>query len=216
MATTTAIKRLSLFCILAGAALLGAVQPVRAQSITTERVGIEETEAGNIVADAARAAGNAAIGFVPAAAFKPGASTAKPAGAAQIIGLVEPADDAVVVMSLRGAKVLEALEQSVSFHPQKSSGFLQVSGIRFRFDAGRPRGKRVTSVTVGGAPLEAAASYNVAMTRPLAGGQQGYFQIWERGNAARDTGKTLADAIRERAGSGKLSAPPEGRITSGG
>nr|CAA9261868.1 hypothetical protein AVDCRST_MAG63-2464 [uncultured Armatimonadetes bacterium] len=193
--------------------IAGASAPAAwAQRITTENVGSAETEAGNILADAVRAAGGADIGFVPAVAFKPGASAPRPATPAQAAGLVEPADDRVVVLSLRGEEVLAALERSVSFAPQRSSGFLQVSGLRFVYDPGRS-GKRVVSASVNGQDLKATGTYRVAMTRPLASGQQGYFQIWS-GKDARDTGKTLAEALRDRGGS--LSAPPEGRITARG
>lgn len=205
------------FC--AAALLLLAILPCRAESITTDRVGAEETEAGNLLADAVRAAGGADVAFVPAAAFKPGASVPRPASADQAARLVEPADDAVVVLALRGAQVLAALERSVSFAPQKSSGFLQVSGARFVYNAGKPGGQRVAGATVNGKPLEAGATYKVATTRPLANGQQGYFQIWDRKqNPATDTGKTLADALRglAQARGGTLSSPPEGRITARG
>jgi len=205
--------------VLAALLALAAALPARSQNITTERVGVEETEAGNLLADAVRAAGGANFALVPAAAFKPGASVPRPATAEQAAGLVEPADDAVVVISLRGAQVLAALERSVSFAPQKSSGFLQVSGLRFTYNAAKPGGQRVASASVNGTALEAAATYKVATTRPLANGQQGYFQIWDRKqNPATDTGKTLADALRDLARSrgGTLSTPPEGRITARG
>lgn len=180
---------------------------------------MEEAEAGNLLADAVRAAGGADIALVPAAAFKPGASAPRPASADQAVKLVEPADDGVVVLDLRGAQVLAALERAVSFAPQKSSGFLQVSGVRFAYDANKPGGQRIGSVSVDGKPLEAGTIYKVATTRPLANGQQGYFQIWDRKqNPATDTGKTLADALRGLAQSrgGTLAAPPEGRITARG
>lgn len=205
--------------VVAAVLTLWAAPMARAQNITTERVGAEEVEAGNLLADAVRRAGGADIGLVPAAAFKPGASAPRPANAAQAAGLVEPADDAVVVLSLRGAQVLAALERSVSFAPQKSSGFLQVSGLRFTYNAGKPGGQRVASASVNGNALEAAATYKVATTRPLANGQQGYFQIWDRKqNPATDTSKTLADALRDLAQSrgGTLTTPPEGRITARG
>ena len=203
----------AVLCLLAACA--GAA---RAQTMSTDGVGAGETEAGNVLADAVRAAGDADIGFVPAAAFKPGASAPRPATAEQAAALVEPADDTVVVLSLRGAQILAALERSVSFAPQKSSGFLQVSGVRFRYDPGKPGGKRVAEVTVGGGPLDAAKTYTVATTRPLANGQQGYFQIWEKSQITNDTKKTLADALRALAQGrgGSLTAAPDGRINAGG
>lgn len=204
---------LGLFGVLAAVA----ARPASAQNLTTENVGAAETEAGNIVADAVRTAGKAAIAFVPAAAFKPGASVPKPATGQQAAGLVEPADDRIVTLRLRGTQILAALERSVSFRPQRSAGFLQVSGLRFTYDTDQPGGKRVLSATVGGAALEAARTYVVATTKALASGQQGYFQIWD-GRDAKDTGTTLAEALRQlgSARNGSLSAAPEGRIVARG
>jgi 2',3'-cyclic-nucleotide 2'-phosphodiesterase (5'-nucleotidase family) len=187
-------------------------------NLSTENVKQAETEAGDLVADAVRAAGGADIAFVPAAAFKPGATVPRPASAEQAAGLMEPASDAVVVLSLRGTQVLAALERAVSFAPQSSSGFLQVSGLKFTYDASKPGGKRVVSATVGGAPLDAVKTYKVATTRPLANGQQGYFQIWDKDQISADPGKTLAAALADlaRQRGGNLSASVEGRIAESG
>lgn len=202
---------LSAFVLLTGSA-------ARAQAITTEKVGIAEAEAGNLLADAVRAAGAADIGIVPAVAFKPGASVPRPATPEQAARLVEPPNDTIVILNLRGAQILAALERSVSFAPQKSSGFLQVSGLRFVYHAEKPGGQRVLSVTVGGKPLEAATTYKVATTRPLANGQQGYFQIWDKSQISAETEKTLAEALRALAQGrgGTLISPPDGRIAARG
>jgi len=213
------------FAALAGGIMILSValprtaQGARAQAaITTANVRVGETEAGNIVADAVRAAGGADIAFVPAAAFRPGASVARPATGEQAAGLVEPSSDIVVVLNLRGDQIMAALERSVSFAPQPSAGFLQVSGLRFTFDARKEGGKRVSATQVNGAALEAAKTYRVATTRPLANGQQGYFQIWDKSAIASDTGKSLAGALNDlaKARSGSLSASVDGRIKEAG
>lgn len=198
------------------AALLLAALPAHAQTITTENVGQAEIEAGNIVADAVRSAAGADAALVPAAAFKPGAAVPRPPTGKQAAGLVDPADDGIVVLSLRGAQILAALERSVSFAPQRSSGFLQVSGLRFTYSTDKPGGQRIATASVNGAPLEAARVYRVATTKPLANGQQGYFQIWDKSQITADTGKTLGDALTalaDRQG-GTLAAPPDGRIAA--
>ncbi|MBC7805130.1 MAG: 5'-nucleotidase C-terminal domain-containing protein [Akkermansiaceae bacterium] len=189
-----------------------------AENIATGGVREMETEAGNIVADAVREAGGADIALVPAAAFKPGANVPRPATADQAASLLEVAADEVVVLSLRGAQILAALERSVSFAPQPSAGFLQVSGVKFSYNASKAGGQRIgTATLVSGGPLEAAKTYKVATTRPLANGQQGYFQIWERDQITGGTGKSLKDALTERAGKNKgLSGGIEGRITRAG
>lgn len=189
-----------------------------AEDIATGGVREMETEAGNIIADAVRDAGGADIALVPAAAFKPGATTPRPATADQAAGLLEVATDEVVVLTLRGAQILSALERSVSFAPQPSAGFLQISGVKFTYNMTKPGGQRIGAATLSsGAPLEAAKTYKVATTRPLANGQQGYFQIWERDQITGGTGKSLKDALTERAAKNKgLSGGIDGRITRAG
>ncbi len=190
--------------------------PIPAGAITTGSVGAAETEAGNLVADALRTAARADLALVPAAAFKPNGSVARTATGEQIAAqLLEPSDESVVVLRLKGSQISEALERSVSLRPQASGAFLQVSGVRFSFDANKPAARRVFGVTVGGAALDPERTYTVATTRSLAAGQQGYFRIWA-GKSADATGKSVADALRELAAAhkGALEAAPDGRIAS--
>ena len=190
-------------------------RPAQAQTAASD-VRAAETSAGNTVADAVRAVAGADIAFVPAAAFRPGASAPRSASAEQITALVEPSSDMIVVLNLKGDQILAALERSVSFAPQPSAAFLQVSGLSFSYDAKRESQKRVLSVTVGGKSLDKSATYKVATTRPLGNGQQGYHQVWSRGSIASDTGKSLAAAISEYASKqgGNLSGNADGRIKS--
>ncbi len=187
---------------------------VSAGTITTDNVGVAETEAGNIVADAVRMATGADIAFVPASAFRANVSLARPVTGDQAANLIEPADEAVVILALQGDKVRKALERAVALRPQASGQFLQVSNVRFAYNEAKRVGERVGTVTANGAPLDSARTYRVAMTRALASGQQGYFRIWETRDA-QDTGKTLAQSLRDlsAARGGALSAPPEGRIS---
>ncbi|GAB4455923.1 MAG: hypothetical protein OHK0029_12910 [Armatimonadaceae bacterium] len=194
----------------AQAAATAAVQA----NLSNAEVRSEETEAGNIVADALRQSAGADIAFVPAAVFRAGATAPRPASAEQVASLVDPATDVVVILPVRGDRVLAALERAVSFAPQASAGFLQVSGIKFRFDPRKGSQQRVSEVTVNGQPLVATQVYRIAMPQPLSIGQQGYFQVWDRDAKPNSTGKTIADALSEYARSrgGNLSAGVEGRI----
>ena len=188
-------------------------------SVTTDNVRVAETEAGNLLADAIRASvPGAEIALVPAAAFTSGASVARPATGEQAAGLVTPPSDTVVILTLRGDQIMAALERSVSFAPQPSAGFLQVSGLRFAFDVRKEGGHRVTSATVAGQPLSAARLYKVATTRPLSKGQQGYFTIWDQSSNPTDTGKSLATALTDYARSkgGTVAPTLDGRIVRTG
>ena len=183
-------------------------------AITTDSVRTAEAESGDLVADAVRASLGADIGFVPAAAFKPGATAPRPASGDQAAALVDPASDTLSLLNLRGDQIIAALERSVSFGPQPSSGFLQVSGIRFTFDLKKEGGKRVSAVSVNGQPLDASRSYKVATTKPLAHGQQGYFQIWDKSDIANDSAKSLDSAIKDfvKSKGGTVSPSTDSRI----
>lgn len=180
--------------------------PVFAQSDkTAARLG--ETEAGNLVADAVRFSAGVEIAFVPAATFK----GSKAASAEAALALLDPATDEIVVMSVRGSQLKEALERSVSFAGTPFAGFLQVSGLSFKYDSRKEIGERVEGVLIGGKPLELQKVYKLATTRPLADGQQGYFQIWKKDQIQAVTKKTLGDAVTDfgkTGGTGKI----EGRI----
>lgn len=83
----------------------------------------------------------------------------------------------VALVSLRGADVRAMLERGVSGGPGEGR-FLQVSGVRVRFDRGRPEGQRVLDVQVqrgeAWAPLAADSVYVVAVPDYLFGGGDGY------------------------------------------
>lgn len=172
---------------------------------TAVRLG--ETEAGNLVADAVRLGGAAEIALVPAAAFK-GSKAASPEAA---LALLDPATDEIVVLNIKGSQLKDALERSVSFAGTPFAGFLQVSGLSFQYNASFDIGERVVKVSVGGVPLDPKKSYKLATTKPLADGQQGYFQIWKKEQiVAGAKSVTLADALRALPAG--TTAKIEGRI----
>jgi 5'-nucleotidase/UDP-sugar diphosphatase len=83
----------------------------------------------------------------------------------------------VALVSLRGTDVRGMLERGVSGGPGEGR-FLQVSGVRVRFDRSRPEGERVLDVQVqrgeAWAPLAADSVYVVAVPDYLFGGGDGY------------------------------------------
>jgi 2',3'-cyclic-nucleotide 2'-phosphodiesterase (5'-nucleotidase family) len=175
-----------------------------------------ETELGNLVADALRAATNADIAFVAAGelreeALAPGAVTL-----AQMQRLLVNGDETVTVLSLSGATIRDALEVAVGLHPRKSKGFIQVSGVQFIFDSSRPEGSRVVSGTVGGQPLQDGRQYRVSMSSSLAAGQYGYYRLWSR-EKGTSQGLTLAGALDQYLRTRRTVAPrAEGRIVARG
>jgi 5'-nucleotidase / UDP-sugar diphosphatase len=184
--------------------------------ISTANVRTAETEVGNLLADAVRAVAGAEIGLIPAFAFKTGATAPKPASVEQAVNLVDPPNDTVVLLNLTGRQIKAALERSVSYAPQPSAGFLQVSGLKFTFDPRKDSPNRVSNIQVNGQPLDDNKTYKVAATKPLGNGQQGYHQVWDRKSIVTDTGKTLTDALTELAKRGPLNGAIENRITQAG
>jgi 5'-nucleotidase / UDP-sugar diphosphatase len=124
-----------------------------------------------------------------------------------------PFANEVVSVRVTGAQLREALENGVRMVGQRAGRFPQVSGLRFRFDPKAPRGERVLSVEVGGAPLEPERTYLLAttdfMVRP--GNIDGYVLPQEI------VGRTIgvAELLEEALQKGPIGAPADGRITLG-
>lgn len=97
---------------------------------------------------------------------------------ANLATLVKFPTDPVVVVALTGSQLRQAFEKSVSLFPVGNSGFLQLAGAGVEFSKSAKADSRVTSVSVGGAALDSAKKYKVAMPSLLFGGALGYFRIW--------------------------------------
>lgn len=177
----------------------------------SQNVRVAETPAGNILADAVRLIGKAEGALVPASALRADSEPAQLAPAELLIRMVT-GQDPVVVVRLRGSQLRAALERSVTYVGKPFAGFLQVSGITLHADGSRPVGNRLVSVTVAGNPLDTAKEYRIAMPKPLADGQLGYFQFWTKQQILQDTGRTLEDAVKELAGQAPVPRGVESRI----
>ena len=178
-----------------------------------------ETNLGNLVADAVRQTGNASVALIPSDEIDGGASI--PAGKTdptKIISALHYAGDpgdTVVVLTLTGAQLLKVAERSVSRAPEPFDGFLQISGLQIRYDQNQPAGKRVSLVGAGGSEVDSGKSYRVAMTRSLAGGSLGYYQIWSGKDISDDTGIPLSKSLGTYlAAHSTLNSVVEGRISS--
>ncbi|MFD1031873.1 5'-nucleotidase C-terminal domain-containing protein [Metaplanococcus flavidus] len=79
---------------------------------------------------------------------------------------VMPYGNALAIMNLTGAELLEALEHAVRNYPAENGGFLHVAGMSFNFDPAKAAGSRVGEVNVetadGPVALDPAANYKVA------------------------------------------------------
>jgi 2',3'-cyclic-nucleotide 2'-phosphodiesterase (5'-nucleotidase family) len=185
---------------LAAVLVVGTVSAFAARTptpLTTEGVLQQETSLGDLVADAIKDAGSAQAALVNATQFKPGTIPAGKVTAGDISAWLIKPQRPWVVSNLTGECLKAALERSLSRAPQQSAHFLQVAGLRVVYDPKAAAGTRVTSLKVGGQPVQDTATYRVAMPDDLAKGGSGYFTIpcfTETTIQPGATG-TLADAI---------------------
>ena len=135
-----------------------------------------ETNLGDFVADAYRAAVGADAALVNGgsirgnAAYGPGPLTKR-----DILTLL-PFENPIVEVEVTGVVLRAALEHGVSAlgEEREPGRFPQVSGLGFAYDARRPAGSRVTAASVNGKPLEDSKTYTLALSAFLLAGGDGY------------------------------------------
>lgn len=109
---------------------------------------------------------------------------------------VLPFQNTLSTFQVTGETMLAALENGVSQHADGSGRFPQVSGMRFSVDLAAEVGSRISDVTVGGAPLDLAATYGVVSNNFVRNGGDGY-DMFETAMNAYDFGPDLADVTAE-------------------
>ena len=177
-----------------------------------------ESAAGNLIADAQLAA--AAGGGAVAAFMNPGGVRADfgfGRDGAVTYGeafTVQPFGNTLVTLSLTGAEIGELLTQQ--WCGQEEPRVLAPSRtVAYRYDAsaaaaltGKPcagAASPVSGLTIGGAPVDPAATYRVTVNSFLAGGGDG-FTVLESGRAARGGGVD-ADALEAYLAPSLMGAP---------
>ncbi|MBY0097138.1 5'-nucleotidase C-terminal domain-containing protein [Mesobacillus maritimus] len=102
---------------------------------------------------------------------------------------VQPFGNLLVTLDLTGEEIVQALEHSVNAAPEQSGGFLQVSGLQFKYDPTKPAYDRVWSVEVqtenGLEALDLTKTYTVATNAFTADGGDGYGMF----KTAKDEGR---------------------------
>jgi len=174
-------------------------------------VRLKESNLGNLVADALAWVVDADIalqnGGGVRASIKQGPITLKDAYT------VLPFDNRIVVIEATGDTIWKALENGVTPYPSAAGQFLQVSGMKYTFDAAKPAGSRIVSVTVGDKPIELNKVYRVVANDFLTGGGDFYTMLAEC-EVVLDTKLWLRDAFTEYVRRVGTVAPGlEGRIT---
>lgn len=90
-----------------------------------------------------------------------------------------PMPTPILTVEMTGDVVLECLENGVSRWPAKEGRFLQVSGVRFRFDGTAKPGSRILqhTVTVGDDPLDVTKLYRVGVSYFMTLGKDGFDMV---------------------------------------
>ena len=137
----------------------------------------QETNVGNLVADAFRQATGSDVALVNGGSiradltYNPGVLTKR-----DVLSIL-PFNNPVVKIEISGKTLRQALEHGVARSAEDSEPgrFPQVSGMSFKFDTTLPAGSRVTEIKVGGKPLDDKKNYTLTTTSFLAlSGGDGY------------------------------------------
>ncbi|WP_372394844.1 5'-nucleotidase C-terminal domain-containing protein [Azospirillum sp. HJ39] len=134
-----------------------------------------EASMGNLIADAMRDALKADVAITNGGGIR--ADALHPAGSIltrRDIFAELPFGNVGVLVEMSGLDLMSTLEHGVSKVEEKAGRFPQVSGLVMTYDPKAPAGRRVTSVTVGGKPIDPQATYRVATNDYMLKGGDGY------------------------------------------
>ena len=175
----------------------------------------QEAAIGNLFADAMRQAVGADIAITNGGGIR--ADKEYPAGTKLTRGdiLAElPFGNVTVKLELTGEQIEAGLENGFSQVREVAGRFPQVSGLVVDVDLTQPPGERVTSVTIGGAPLDPAKVYTVATNDFMAAGGDGY-KAWAGAKNLIDKAGAVfmaSQVIDYIAEAGTVEPKVEGRI----
>lgn len=166
--------------------------------LSTVKADQQETNFGDLTADALAHVARLKISLVAAVSFKPGAIAADNLTSEQIAGLLHKPEEGWAVSKLTGAQLRATLERGLSRLPLPSTAFLQVSGLKVRYNPQAPRGSRIIALTTTKGtkgPVDDTKEYQVVMPLSLAKGGSGYFQIFDQDNILRRGSDGLSQVI---------------------
>ncbi len=173
----------------------------------------QESPVGNLIADLLRAAVQADVAIVNGGGIRGNAVTpAGPLTRGDVLRIL-PFANKIVKLEVTGETLRAALENGLSQFENTAGRFPQVSGLRYGFDPKKPVGSRLTSVTVGGRPLDASARYTLATFEFLLGGGDGYTMLKEgRVLVDAQSGPMDSDLLLERLQAGPIQPALDGRV----
>ncbi len=174
-----------------------------------------EAAVGNLIADAMRRSTHADAAVMNGGGIRAGkVYTAGLVITRQDVLSELPFGNRIVVVSIDGAGLRAAMENGLAKLPTPSGRFPQVSGMTVRFDPSRPAGRRVTAITVGGAPLDDKRRYRVAINDFIARGGDDYVMFRNADRITPDyDAPLLAPAVMEHLEAlGTIRTGVEGRL----
>jgi 2',3'-cyclic-nucleotide 2'-phosphodiesterase (5'-nucleotidase family) len=178
-------------------------------------VRLKESAIGNLIADAIREATKADVAVTNGGGIRGDRTYAAGTTLTRKDVLTElPFGNVTVLLEIGGADLLAALEEGVSLVEDVAGRFPQVSGLSFVFDPKRPRGSRVVKVSIGGKPLDPAATYRLATNEYMMAGGDGYASLKKaRPIIDASGGALMANVVMDYiAARGTVSPAVEGRI----
>ncbi|WP_316015963.1 bifunctional metallophosphatase/5'-nucleotidase [Roseobacter sp. HKCCA0434] len=127
---------------------------------------------------------------------------------------VLPFQNTLATFQLKGADIIAALENGVGQVEEGAGRFPQVSGMSYTWNPAAEPGSRITSVMIGGEPLDEEATYGVVSNNYMRGGGDGYSVFESNAENAYDYGPGLevvvADYLAEQ---GDYEPYTDGRIS---
>ncbi|MGI9233746.1 MAG: bifunctional metallophosphatase/5'-nucleotidase [Woeseiaceae bacterium] len=168
------------------------------------RLYIEESDVGNLVADALIAVADTDIAFVHSGSLRKDL----PAGDVRLVDILDtyPFVDDVIVKKLSGAQIRRAIEQSLTLE----RGLLQVSGLNVTYDLTQSEGRRLISVQRDGVALADTEYFTVAAPGFLAEGGDLY-TVFAESAAIRNAGKVSDAMVAYFALNDVVALPSRGR-----
>ena len=174
-----------------------------------ENVRTKETNLGDLIADAMRESAGADIAFVNGGAIR----ESIPAGDIIVNQILKalPFTNTLAMIEITGAGLKKALEHGVKDFPATAGHFPQVSGIKYTFNPAKPAGERITSITVGGEPVDINKTYKLVTNDFIAAGGDGYIMFKNKPFVGE--GGLISEALIEHVEkAGTVNPFVEGRI----
>lgn len=178
-----------------------------------------EAAIGNLIADAMREAVDADVGLMNGGGIRadkvyaPGTEITRRDVLSEL-----PFGNRTVKLEVTGDMIRAALENGFSDIENAGGRFPQISGMEVTVDLKAPKGSRVKSVTVGGAPLDPAKTYTLATNDFMANGGDGYAVLKDAKRILdeRDGSLVAAEVMALIRRQGDITSKVEGRINTGG